>query len=168
MMHENTQSRQRAGMGHYYVIHLIYRAGLRENTRSVPIGGIRAQKDHKYIDSDYERSNRPHDTSDIDVDTLIALRGSNLQNGQKKGTRGAVLAPTWQPAPGPKGAPVGTKLKRAPGKGTSPPKRAGQGTGVKKAKGNHGGDLATHPLSARGRTFRALTAPPPGGPELPS
>ena len=95
-MHENTQSRQRAGMGHYYVMHLIYSAGLRENTRSVPVGGIRAQKDHKYIDSDYERSNRPHDTSDIDVDTLIALRGSNLQNqnGQKKGTRGAVLAPT--------------------------------------------------------------------------
>ena len=113
----------------------------------VLVGGIRARKDHKYVNSDYEQGKRPHDTSDIDVDTLIALRGPNLQNqnGQKKGT-GALFWP--QPAPGPKGAPVGTKLKRAPGKGTRPPKRAGQGAGVKKAKGNHGGDLATHPTMA--------------------
>ena len=136
-------------MGHYYVMHLIYSAGLREDTKSVPVGGIRAQKDHKYIDSDYERSNRPHDTSDTDVDTLIALHGSNLQNKTvKKREPGALFWP--QPAPGPKGAPVGTKLKRAPGKGTRPPKRAGQGTGVKKAKGNHGGDLATHQNAGTG------------------
>ena len=92
-------------MGHYYVMHLIYSAGLREDTKSVPVRGIRAQKDHKYIDSDYERSNRPHDTSDIDVDTLIALRGSNLQNGQKKGTRALFWIPN-QPQ-GPKVRPWG-------------------------------------------------------------
>ena len=120
MMHENTQSRQRAGMGHYYVMHLIYSAGLRENTRSVPVGGIRAQKDHKYIDSDYERSNRPHDTSDTDVDTLIALRGSNLQNKRsKKGnqgrSRGAVLAPT---SPRAQRCPHGVPFFREPQNGT--------------------------------------------------
>ena len=60
------------------------------------VGGIRTCLERSQMHSDYERSNRPHDTSDTDVDTLIALRGSNLQKQtvNKKGTRGAVLAPT--------------------------------------------------------------------------